>query len=727
MKRTLPFLLLIVGFLFEAGSVRADDDYPLSDAQKNHWAWKTPVRAPIPVVKDAGWVKSPIDAFVLSKLEAKGLKPAPPADPRTLLRRITFDLVGLPPTPQELADFEAACTTPLARQVALGKAIDRLLASPHYGERWGRHWLDLVRFAESNGYEFDEPRPDAWRYRDYVIASYNADKPYDRFVQEQLAGDELFPGDTQAWIATGLNLLGPDMTDASSQAQRRQNTLDDITDTTGLAFLGMTIGCAHCHDHKFEPIPQTDYFRLQAFFTGAQFRRDAPVASKTELAEFAAGVAAYKEKTRAIDEQIAKVEEPYREKLHAQKLATLSEAAQNALAIPADKRTAAQTDVVLETMPLLKISEKELLGSLSAADKAEHAKLTAELKAFDKLKPKQAAVAMALADGPGPIPKTHVLERGELSNPGAEVRPGFPIVLVKDNRPIEATPPDGKASHRRAALARWLTRPDNPLAARVMVNRLWQHHFGSGIVATANDFGVRGSPPSHPELLDWLAVEFAQPAIGDAWSIKRMHKLLLMSASYQQSTRVSKETLRLDPDNDLFSRMNRQRLEGEIVRDSLLAISGRLNPKMGGRGVFPPVPIEATKGTGYQASPDPADHRRRSVYIFARRNLRFPFLESFDLPDSNQSCPKRGSSVTAPQALALLNAADVVAASKETADRLAKESTSTNDRIQRAYRLILGRAPTADEESLAHDFLSQSPLTELCRALFNVNEFVFVD
>ncbi|HEX3315924.1 MAG TPA: DUF1549 and DUF1553 domain-containing protein, partial [Gemmataceae bacterium] len=537
MKRRLLILLLIAGFI-SAGAecVRADDENTLSALQKNHWAWKSPVRSAIPAVKDAAWVKNPLDAFVLARLDAKGLKPAPPADPRTLLRRITFDLIGLPPTPQELADFEAECTSPESRQAALEKAIDRLLASPHYGERWGRHWLDLVRFAESNGYEFDEPRPDAWRYRDYVIAAFNADKPYDRFVQEQIAGDELFPGDPEAWIATGLNLLGPDMTDASSQAQRRQNTLDDITDTTGLAFLGMTIGCAHCHDHKFEPIPQTDYFRLQAFFSGVQFRRDVPVASKQELAEHAAAVAAYKAKTHAVDERIARVEAPYREKLHAQKLAKLSEAAQAAHALRADKRTAAQADLVLETTPLLKISDKELLGSLNAEDKTERQKLTAALNAFDKLKPKPPAVAMALADGPGLMPKTHVLERGQLSNPGIEVRPGFPIVLVKDNRPVEAAPPDGNAHHRRAALAKWLARPDNPLSARVMVNRLWQHHFGAGIVASANDFGIRGSPPSHPELLDWLAVEFAQPSAGTAWSIKRMHKMILMSASYQQST-----------------------------------------------------------------------------------------------------------------------------------------------------------------------------------------------
>ena len=694
-----------------------------------------PTRPAVPAVKDARWGKSPIDAFILQKLEAKGLKPAAPADPRTLLRRITFDLIGLPPTPKEVADFEAECTSPAARDAALGKAIDRLLASPHYGERWGRHWLDLARFAESNGYEFDELRPDAWRYRDYVHRRLQRRQACttDRFVQEQIAGDELFPGDNQAWIATGFNLLGPDMTDAASQAQRRQNTLDDITDTTGLAFLGMTIGCAHCHDHKFEPIPQADYFRLQAFFTGVQFRRDAPVASKAELAAHEIAVAEYKTKTRGVDERIAKVEAPFREKIHAHKLAEVSEAAQ---AAHRDSRLGAsgppaQTDLVLETMPLLKISDKELTDSLSAEAKAELAKLKTELKSFDKLKPRPPAVAMALADASGPAPKTHILERGELSNVGAEVRPGYPIVLVKDESPSRLTPTadvDGKNANRRAALARWLTQPNHPLTARVMVNRLWQHHFGTGIVATANDFGVRGMPPTHPELLDWLAVEFASPADGPgAWSLKRMHKVIMMSATYQQSTRVSTETLKADPDNVLVSRMNRQRLEGEIIRDNLLAVSGRLNPKMGGRGVNPPVPPEAIKGVKYDTSPNPEDHRRRSVYIFARRNLRFPFLESFDLPDSNQSCPKRGGSVTAPQALAMLNGSDVIAAAKATADRLTKDSKSNDVRIREAYRLILGRPPTAEEESLAQEFLLQSPMTELCRALFNVNEFVYVD
>ena len=694
------------------------DDYAMTPAQANHWAWKPPIRPAIPSVKDSNWAKNPIDAFLLAKLEAAGVKPAEPADPATLLRRLTFDLIGLPPTPTEVAEFVAQCAA--SRQTAIERAIDRLLASPRYGERWGRHWLDLARFAESNGFEFDEARPNAWRYRDYVIAAFNSDKPYDRFVREQLAGDQLFPGDPQARIATGFNLLGPDMTDAASQVQRRHNTLNDMTDTASLAFLGMTIGCARCHDHKFEPIPQTDYFRMQAFFTGVVFKTDAPIASADEVARHAAALKAFQAKTRPTDEALANVEDPYRKTIHERRFARLSEAAQAAHRTPASERTADQTNLVLETARLLKVSDKEVLDALSDADRTAHQKLKAELKAFDRERPSALPVAIALAKPPGPVPKTHLLERGELSSPGAEMRPGYPIVLVKDRKPVDAVN-DGE--NRRAVLAEWLTRPDHPLTARVLVNRLWQHHFGVGIVATTNDFGFRGAVPSHPELLDWLATEFVR----QGWSIKRMHRLILTSAAYQQSTRTGKETLKRDPTNELFSRMNRQRLEGEIIRDSLLAISSRLSPKMGGPGVFPPVPIEATKGAinPWIVSKDPEDHRRRSIYIFARRNLRFPFLEAFDLPDSNQSCPKRDKSVTAPQALALLNAADVVVAAKTAADRLAKESPE--ERVRLAYRLILSRPPNPEEESLAREFLRQSPLSELCRAMFNVNEFVYVD
>jgi hypothetical protein len=739
LRLSIPFCLMAAPLVLHSPARARDaDGYELTAAQKSHWAWKPPIRPSLPAVKDAAWVQNPIDAFILARLEARGLRPAPKAEPETLLRRLTFDLIGLPPTPREIAAFKADCSAPGAgaAQAAIEKAVDRLLASPHYGERWGRHWLDLARFAESNGYELDETRPDAWRYRDYVVNAFNTDKPYDRFVQEQLAGDELFPGDVQALIATGFNLLGPDMTDAASQMQRRQNTLDDMTDTAGLAFLGMTIGCARCHDHKFEPIPQTDYFRLQAFFSGAMFRKDAPVASKEELAQYAAALKEYQAKTRPIDDLLAKIEEPYRTKLHREKFAELSEAAQAAHRTLVGQRTSAQADLVLETAPLLKVKEKEILDALSADDRSEHQKLKASLKALDSSRPASPSVAMALANQAGSAPKTRLLERGELASPGVELNPGFPIALAQDHRPVDAVQARGPAANRRATLAKWLTRPDHPLTARVFVNRLWQHHFGVGIVATANDFGIRGMPPTHPELLDWLAAEFVSPTSLPSqekgrgpWSIKRMHRLIVLSAAYQQSSRPTAESLQKDPTNNLYSRMNRQRLEGEIIRDSLLAISGRLNPKMGGRGVFPPVPVEATKGSinPWVASKDPDDHRRRSVYIFARRNLRFPFLEAFDLPDSNQSCPRRDKSVSAPQALALLNAADVVAAAKATANRLAVEASTRAEQIELAYRLILGRPPHADEVALANDFLRQSPFSEFCRALFNVNEFVYVD
>jgi hypothetical protein len=410
------------------------------------------------------------------------------------------------------------------------------------------------------------------------------------------------------------------MTDAASQEHRRQNTLDDMTDTTGLVFLGLTIGCARCHNHKFEPIAQADFYRLQAFFAPAEFQR-------------------------------------------------------------------------------------------GAASKGQG---------------KQAAgpVSMCLQEN-GKAARTFVLRRGELHHPGDEVQPGWPTILSPGQHAESAVivAPSPRSSGRRSALARWIARADNPLTARVLVNRLWQHHFGRGLVATPNDFGLRGQPPTHPELLDWLASEF----VAHGWSLKQMHGLMLQSATYQQASVATPAAAAKDPDNALFSRMNRQRLEGEIIRDSLLAISGRLNRRMGGPGVFPPLAAESSAGAKqWQASKDQADHVRRSVYIFARRNLRFPLLEPFDAPDSNQSCPQRERSTTAPQALALLNATEVTAAARTLALRL--ESTAApQERIGLAYRLTLGRQPTSTELRLANEFLAEAPLSELCRALFNLNEFVYLD
>jgi hypothetical protein len=703
-----------------AGAAAAAE-YVIPPGKKNHWSWKAPVRPEPPPVRDRGWVRNPIDAFVLAKLEAAGLKPADPAPREALIRRVTLDLTGLPPTPAEVDAF-VRDRAPDAWE----RVIDRLLASPQYGERWGRHWLDLARFAESNGYEFDEARPDAWRYRDYVIRAFNADKPFDRFIKEQLAGDELYPGNAEALVATGFNVLGPDMTDASDKAQRRQNTLDDMTDTAGLAFLGLTVGCARCHDHKFEPIPQADYYRLQAFFTPAEFRRDLPIAGREQRAAYETALREYNELIKPTRSALARLEEPYRKRLYEAKFARLADEARAAHQTPVGKRSAAQQALVEKTARLLVVTPQEVDKALDAADRARHKELQEQLKKFDGKRPAALPVALGVQDAGGSPPRTFRLERGELGSPAEEVQPGWPRILAPDFQPEPArvVPPRPATTGRRAALANWVAGPDNPLTARVMVNRLWQHHFGRGIVRTPSDFGVRGEPPSHAELLDWLAAEFVERG----WSVKAMHRLMLLSATYQQSTRASPESLAQDPGNKLLGRMNRLRLEGEIIRDSLLAVSGRLNLRMGGPGVFPPVPAELRQGgKDWTASPNPRDHVRRSVYIFARRNLRFPFLEAFDLPDSNMSCPKRERSTTAPQALALLNASDVLEAAQALAARVAKEAPSEEERIALAYRLALGRRPSATEARLSREFLAGAPLSELCRALFNLNEFVYLD
>jgi hypothetical protein len=678
-------------------------------APRPHWAWTPPRRPSLPAVRDAAWCRSPIDAFVLARLEAAGLAPAACAPREQLLRRLTFDLIGLPSTPEEIDAFGSDASSD-----AWEKVIDRLLASPHYGERWGRHWLDVARYAESNGYEHDEVRPDAWRYRDYVVRSFNANKPFDRFVREQLAGDELFPDEPDALVATGFNLLGPDMTDATSLAERRQNTLNDMTDTASLAFLGLTLGCARCHDHKFEPLPQTDYYRLQAFFTPAVFRRDLPLGTPGQRAAQAAAQRDYDALVQPARDGIAKIEEPYRRRLYEARFAKLADEARVAHQTDPAKRTPAQKEIVEKTNRLLVVSTREIEKALSADDKARRQELLAEIDRFESRKPVPLPVAMGLQTAPTAA-KAFVLVRGEVGHAGDEVFAGIPAVV---------RPSTGAPGGKRSVLAEWMASRDNPLTARVFVNRAWQHHFGHGLARTANDFGVRGDPPTHPELLDWLAVDFVE----SGWDVKRLHRLILRSATYRQSSFTTGASRAKDPDNRLLSRTHRVRLEGEIIRDALLAVSGRLNRSVGGPSVFPPLPVEYQDATrAWKASPDPRDHVRRSVYISARRNLRFPFLEAFDLPDSTLSCPRRERSTTAPQALALLNAAYVQAAAEALAARVRLETKTDDERVERAYRLALGRRPSATERELSRRFLTESSLAELCRALFNVNEFVYLD
>ncbi len=665
--------------------------FTVTDADRNHWAFRPLARIAPPAGRPG------LDAFLDAKLKDAGVEPARPASRETLIRRATLDLTGLPPTPAEVDAFVADQAPD-----AWAKVIDRLLASPHYGERWARHWLDLARYAETDGFEHDAVRPHSWRYRDYVIRSLNADKPYDRFVREQVAGDELWPGDPDALIATGFNLLGPDMVDSSDQMQRRHLTLGDMTDTTSMVFLGLTLGCARCHDHKFEPLAQKDYYRLLAFFTPAAFRRETPVPTPAEKAACEQELKTWQ--TLPQVRELTELEGGVREKLRAKKLAKVTPEARAAILVPPDERNTEQANLALETEPLLEVTEKEIADALTPDERAKRKTLQEETKKL----PKPALLPHAMTLGPGKPTKTHILFRGEYTQPGEEVTPGFPIVLGGTDAPAS-----------RVALADWLA--GHPLTARVMANRIWQHHFGRGLVPTPSEFGSHGQPPSNPELLEWLSGEF----IARGFSLKAMHRLLMLSAAYQ---RASGPASARDPENLLLGHMNRRRLEGEVIRDSLLAVSGRLNLDMGGPGVFPPVPADILKGSrGWTVSPDPKDHTRRSIYIFNRRNLRFPFLEVFDAPDSNLSCPERGRSTTAPQSLTLLNAGEVMAAAKATADRVSVEAQSPADRVALLYRIILGRRPTDREAALAIKFLETSPLTELCRALFNLNSFVYLE
>ncbi|HRI14925.1 MAG TPA: DUF1553 domain-containing protein [Verrucomicrobiota bacterium] len=684
-----------------------------------HWAFLPVPAVQPPSLPSTAWTRTPVDAFVLKRLEEAGLEPSGPASRETLIRRVFVDLTGLPPSPAEVDAFVHD-----SNPDAFGRVVDRLLDSPAYGERWARHWLDLARFAESDGFEHDAVRPHSWRYRDYVVRGFNNDTPFDRFIREQLAGDELWPDEPAALIATGFNLLGPDMVDSADQVQRRLNTLNDMTDTTAAVFLGLTLGCARCHDHKSEPFTQRDYFSLQAFFASADFQRERRVPTTSERAAHISAMAEYDARTSGWRKSIEKLEAPYREQLFDGKLAKLSEDAQLAYRTPRERRTPEQEGTVQETAPQVKVTDAEVAAALSAEDRARRAELEAELKKIPR--PTALPLAMVVVNTNGPAPPTQILARGDYNNPRETVQPDVPEILARSRSPgpdsTAGVSPSGP--HRRSALAAWIASPDNPLTARVMVNRIWQHHFGRGLVGTPNDFGTRGEAPSHPELLDWLAGEF----IGHGWSVKHLHRVILLSSTYQQSSTASPQALERDRENRLLSRQNRIRLEGEALRDSLLAISGQLNSEMGGPGIFPPIPADITRvSKNWTASATAADHSRRSLYIFARRNLRFPFLEVFDAPDSNLSCPERGRSTTAPQALSLLNSDEVMAAARATADSLAREANTPEEQINAAYRRILGRRPTASESAASREFLATSPLVELCRALFNLNAFVYAE
>ena len=697
-----------------------------SEAQRQHWAFVAPKRPATPGTAKAGWDRNPIDAFILRDLEGVGLAPAAEAGRATLIRRLRFDLTGLPPTPEEVAAFLAD-----DRPGAYERLVDRLLASPAYGERWSRPWLDLARYSESDGFKSDKTRPNAWRYRDWVIRALNDDLPYDRFVALQLAGDEIAPRDPDAFVATGFNRNWPFEDNNKVPGLNRQLMLEDMTDTTASVFLGLTVACARCHDHKFDPISQADYYRFQAIFAAATSRDERPLLDPFDVAVHEFLDRAHAEEIGRARKAVAAVERPYLVGLLKDKLASLPEEIRKALETDPVERSAFQEDLLVKNAALIAVAPAAIQAAMPQADRERWAAMTGVVKDLARKQPPAMPSASGMTDA-GPVaPPVFLLRKGNLANPGDEVAPGFPSIFGPTDLPDASAAREEPTTGRRAALAAWLTRPDHPLTARVLVNRLWQGHFGRGLVATPSDFGTRGSAPSNPELLDWLAAEL----VARGWSQKAMHRLMVTSATYRQASAPAAQTLADDPDNTLFGRMNRRRLEGEAVRDAMLAVAAQLNPEAGGPSVFPDLPPGVQTRGGWDRSARASDRNRRSIYVFSRRNLRYPLFEAFDAPDSNVTCPERNVSVNAPQALMLLNADLVLETARAFADRLRREAPGDDPAalVDRAFLLALGRAPDARERDRSVAFLAagatENPeaLVDFCHAVLNLNEFVFVD
>lgn len=619
---------------------------PSPNAKSDHWAFQPVGKTSVPKIKRDSWIRTPVDAFIAAKQEAKGITPAAEASLQTLVRRLYLDLIGLPPTPEELSDLSDWSDE---KYTAL---VDQLLDSPHYGERWARYWLDLARWGESHGHQHDIPRPYAWRYRDYVIDSFNRDKPYDRFITEQLAGDELQPYADEKLIATGFlgaaRISGNDM----NKAAQRNDVLVDIVNATSSAVMGLTMECAQCHNHKFDPLSQRDYYRLQAFFVNGQLGnltlRDPATPNPTDLENWISG-GAYKfymseAKKLVTKKTFAHTTEPHTWGFHA----------------PATSDPGIKRLPVVNRDPIPWDAE--------------------DLKAM----------------------KARLLIRGDIARPGPELISGWPEVLG----PTPNSP-------SRSDFAKWLTDRQNPLTARVWVNRLWQHHFGKGIVPTPSDFGTQGSPPSHPELLDWLAAELMQ----NGWSTKHIHRQIVLSATYRQERKHDDANAAIDPENTLLWNWPRRRLEGEAIRDAVLVATGELDRTRGGPSVTPEREEKAL---------------RRTLYLYQRRSEMPDVMQMFDAPELIASCPQRGVSTVALQPLYLLNSAFMMRRAEALADKVYLFAGDDAARqVETAFLRTLGRAPAVDEKQHSIDMFAASSdkrdaLIQFCHALINLNEFVYI-
>jgi len=669
LRNALKSTLLAAGLLFAAPAT-VGDTAPLgvyTAAERRHWAFQ-PIADPAPPAfadpAAKAWIRTPVDAFVLASLRDAKLQPAPEADRATLIRRVAYDLTGLPPTPEEIAAF-VADRSPNAYE----NLVERLLASPQYGEQWARHWLDVVRFAESDGYEYDTHRPDAYRFRDYVINAFNQDKPYDQFVREQLAGDEMDPQSNELLVASGFNRLGPLRKNQGNQevASSRTEVLTEMTNIVGGAFLGVTVGCARCHDHKFDPIRQSDYYRLQGYFAQTD-SNDVIVATPEEQAQYKA------------------------------------------------------------TVDPLEAETRKLRGTMRRATEEEKGKLLIRLEELDEKMPLPLKAMYAVRDDPKGMTQIHLLGRGDYRNKGPKVGMRPLGILLPDG--TEETP---LASEKpRLRLAQWTTDPKNPLPARVMVNRIWGFHFGNALVSTPNDFGRMGTRATHPKLLDWLASRF----IAGGWHVKDMHRMIMLSSTYRQSSSSPQEKAHaaVDPGNKLLWKWNRRRLDAEEIRDTMLAVSGRLNLKAGGPSVMTVIDPELIKDLKrpqyWQVNKDPHEHNRRTVYLIYKRNLILPFMQVFDSPDTLLSCARREQSTHAPQALELLNGTLSNALAVDLATRLKTERSNSAARVDRAFRLAAGRAPNAKERRLALAYLDDpdpAAATEFALSLFNSNALLYVN
>ncbi|MDE0102320.1 MAG: PSD1 and planctomycete cytochrome C domain-containing protein [Bryobacterales bacterium] len=736
------------------------------------WAFQRPVRHSVPEVSDSRWDRNPIDAFLQEQREKNGLTPAPPADRRTLIRRAYLDLIGLLPPPEEVEAFLSDDS-----KWAFNELVDRLLGSPHYGERWGRHWLDIARYADSKGYEQDYDNPNAWRYRDYVIQAFNQDKPYSRFVLEQLAGDELDDMTFDSVTALGFHRVGPRVAfREKDNPEYRYTYLDDMIGTTSRAFMGLTVNCARCHDHKFDPITQMDYYRMLAvFFPYVDY--DFPLAPPDVVARHEARVAEIEAVIMPLKRRLAEIEAPYRERAFEERLRRFPRDIQVAVHTPEEDRTdgqkllAAQVRSIGPGRGFDSLMPEKVLATVQ--------RLRAEIRNLEQQKPEDLPLAVGIRDGdfrfapdgPGDSdapgkgrpddvdfegsylpevgrpyvpPKTHFLPSGDYRTKGSEVSPGYPKVLLSGYVRFENPPVDGRlTTGRRRALSEWLVDPEHPLTARVMVNRIWQHHFGEGIVSTPSNFGRMGHQPTHAELLDWLATEFVR----SGWSMKSMHRLIMTSESYRMASSFAlKANEEADPRNAYLWRFPQQRLEGEIIRDLVLAASGNLNLAVGGKPYFPAVDVSVRNAVAkgiWVVSEEAPNLWRRGLYSYYKRGMPYPMFEVFDQPDLNITCEGRDTTTVATQALTLLNNDFVLRHAESFARRVQRiAGPEQEDLVRTAYRIALGRDPMAAELEWNVSFLNQqmalyrddgsddparSALADLCHVVLNLNEFVYIN